>query len=590
MTRAGRARSWLWTAPAAILVLGLGWAAALASRSHLPAADFTFNNNSEVSTLDPAAVSSVPEGRILRALYEGLVIRNPENLAILPGAAESWETSADGLHWSFHLREGLVWSNGDPLTAADFVFSFQRLLLPATASPFASFLFAVSGAEDFHAGRGPTGSPDWNAVGIKAIDARNLNIDLASPRPYFLQLLATTALLPVHMQSMQAMQQRYRERWMSEWPKPKNLVTNGPFVLGLRRINDRIRLLRNTRYWDAHKVAFGTIDALAVEHWGTSLNMYLTGGLDWLDGSVPPLFVTKMLGREDFRPDAAPYLGLYFYRLNCTKPPLDDVRVRRALALSINRDDVCAKLLKAGQEPCTSFVPWGHIGDYTSPRAQAQNAGVAKRLLAQAGFTAQHPLEKLSIHYNTAESHRDIAEVIANAWKNTLGIDVGFSNQEWKVWLDSQNKLEYQISRSSWIADYPDASSFLGVFTSNNPNNRTGWKNATFDELMARSERELNPERRNQLLVKAEQILLDEVPAIPIYSYVAQNVVNPRLGGFSNNVLNEQNPKFWYWKSDDELKRERRERASSLELVAAPGPSAGLYSQAVQKQSGARRP
>ena len=583
MTRPGRARRWLWCAPAALLALGLAWAIALAGKSHLPPADFTFNNNSEVSTLDPALVSTVPEGRILRALCEGLVIRDPKNLSIAPGAAQSWESSPDGRHWIFHLRSRQQWSNGAPLTAADFAFSFQRLLLPQTASPFASFLFAVVGAREFHSGRGLQGAADWNSVGIKTPDALTLEIELEHPHPYFLHLLASTALLPVNMQSLCAMQKRYPTSWSSQWLRPENLVTNGPFTLAARRINDRIRLQKNPRYWDADNVAFQSIDALAVEHWGTSLNLYLTGGCDWLDGSVPTLYVGRMLGREDFQPQTSPYLGLYFYRLNCSVAPLDDVRVRRALSMTINRVEVCEKLLKAGQEPCYTFVPWGKLGSYESPLTQSSGPLIAQRLLTQAGFSQTNPMSPLTIHYNTAESHRDIAEVIAHTWKMALGIDVGLANQEWKVWLDSQNRLDYQISRSSWIADYPDASSFLGIFTSDNPNNRTGWKNATFDDLMARSERELNPQQRNQLLVSAERILLEEVPAIPIYSYVTQNVVNPRLGGFGNNLLNEQNPKFWYWKDDEELWQDRRRRMGSRQIVTAPGPKRGLYSNAALK-------
>ncbi len=573
-------------APAAALLAGIGWAMAVASQSHRPPADFTFNNNSEVSTLDPASVSSVPEGRILRGLYEGLVIRDPKTFAILPGAAESWEVSDDGLRYTFHLRPSQVWSNGDPLTAEDFVSSFRRVLTPTTASPFADFLDAVVGAEDFQAGRGPGGNANWDSVGIRAPDALTLEIELGSARPYFLQLLATTALLPVHMKTLREMQARFPGSWNAEWLKPENLVTNGPYTLASRRINDRIRLERNPRYWDVDHVAFRTIDALAVEHWGTALNLYLTGGCDWLDGSVPPLYVGKLRDREDFRLGNSPYLGLYFYRINCTQPPFDDARVRRALSIAINRDVICEKLLKAGQEPCYTFVPWGKLGPYESPLAEEQTLARARRLLLDAGYSAERPLPRFTVHYNTAESHRDIAEYVASVWRLALFADVGFANQEWKVWLDSQNRLDYQISRSSWIADYPDASSFLGIFTSDNPNNRTGWKNASFDSLMMRSDRELDPQRRAQLLAQAERILLDEMPAIPLYSYVSQNLVNPRLGGFFSNPLGEQNPKFWYFKSDDELWQDRRKRVGAMEIVEARGPAAGLYSKAAE--SGAR--
>jgi oligopeptide transport system substrate-binding protein len=463
------------------------------------------------------------------------------------------------------------------------VFSFQRLLHPQTASPFAQFLFPVVGAREFHAGRGPKGPADWNSVGIKSPVALSLVLELEQPCAYLLELAATTALLPVNPKNLKDMHQRFPQRWMAEWLKPQNLVTNGPYTLGERRINDRIRLVRNPKYWDTRSVAFDSIDALAIEQGGTALNMYLTGGCDWLDGGVPSMFVGEMLGREDFRPADSPYLGLYFYRLNCTQPPLNDVRVRRALYLTTPRDLICDQLLKAGQQRCMTFVPWGRLGSYESPYVPGEDLPEARKLMASAGFTARKPLGPLAIHYNTSESHRDIAEIIGDVWKTAFGVDVRFANQEWKVWLDSQNRLDYQISRSSWIADYADASSFLGIFTSDNPNNRTGWKNAQFDALIARSEVEMNPIARNKLLHAAETILIAEVPAIPIYSYVAQNVVNPRLGGFGNNMLNEQNPKFWYWKDDEELWQERRARVGALEFVAAPGPAQGRYSVYAQK-------
>jgi oligopeptide transport system substrate-binding protein len=265
--------------------------------------------------------------------------------------------------------------------------------------------------------------------------------------------------------------------------------------------------------------------------------------------------------------------------------------VRQAFNATINRRLITLSVLRAGQSPLTTLIPWGRVGNYQSPAPSAEDnaGGGARRLLAQAGYGPQgKPLPPIEIHYNTDATHRDIAMILADTWKRLLGADVRLVNQEWKVWLDSQEHLEYDLSRSSWIADYPDAYSFLSVFESDNANNRTGWKNARYDALLAQAANELVPAARNALLQQAEKILLDELPIFPIYSYVSQNLVNPRLGGFSTNVLNEELPKAWYWKSDEELEASRSSGPRALQHAPAPGPHEGLYPPAVLRQRAAR--
>jgi oligopeptide transport system substrate-binding protein len=326
------------------------------------------------------------------------------------------------------------------------------------------------------------------------------------------------------------------------------LVVNGPFDVAERRIHDRLRLRKNPRYWDAEHVAFETIDALAVESWTTALNLYLTGEVDWVDGAIPSSAVARLLGRPDFVP--APYLGLYFFRINTTKPPLNDGRVRMALAQALQRGELCDKLLKAGQAPATNFVPWGKLGSYQSPRGVVENIANARAMLAAAGFDDAHPFPTLELHYNTSETHRDIAEIVAAQWRSALGIDVRLVNQEWKVFLDSQATLDYDLSRSSWIADYEDPSTFLEIWTTGNENNKTGWSDKYFDSYIEAARVERNPVRRNDLLAAAEKRLIFELPAIPVYSYVSQNLVRPQLGGFYSNALNEQFPKAWFWNGE----------------------------------------
>lgn len=568
---------------------GLAALGALAGRdAALTRADFVFANGGEVSTLDPHAARGVPEGRVLRCLYEGLVTRAPGTLAPAPGVAASWEVAEDGREYVFHLRPDARWSNGDALLAEDFVWSFLRVLDPETAAPFAYELYAIEGALEFALGRDGTGrerTRDASAVGLAARDERTLVVRLARPVAYFLDLLALPTFFPVHRASVEALQAADPALWQTRWSRPGVLVTNGPFVLALRRPNDRLRFARNPHYWGRDEVAFDTIDALALAHWGTALNLYLSGEVDWIDGMLPAAVVPQLRGREDFL--RRPYLGTYFLRVNTTKPPLDDARVRRALALTIPRASICDSVLQAGQAPCTTIVPWGGIGDYVSPRSFEEDINVAQALLREAGFGAGgRKFPPIALHYNTSESHRDIAEVVAAAWTQELGLEVKLENQEWKVYLDSQAQLDYDISRSSWIADYADPIGFLKIFTTGNENNRTGWSSAAFDALITAAEGARPGSERNARMAEAESVLLEELPVLPIYSYVTQNLVNARLGGFESNALNEHSPRDWYWMDDEELAAARARSAGKP--TAAYGPAQGKYSAVAAARRAAR--
>lgn len=530
--------------------------ASLAGRAGLERADVAFVNGSEVASLDPALVTGQAEGRVMNALYEGLTVKHPETLAALPGVAERWELGADGLTWTFHLRSAR-WSNGDELTAADFLWSWRRLLEPETAAAGAYHLWCVRGAREYSEGaHDPTRREAlWSAVGLAAPDARTLVVTLARATPWFLALTSYHPLFPVHRASLEHFRARFPTRWESEWMKPGRLVTNGPFKLRERRVNDRLRLVKNPEYWDAGNVALRTLDVLALEHVGTALNLYLAGEVDWID-RVPAPLVGKLLTRPDFAP--APYLASYFYRVNVTKPPCDDVRVRRALALAIDRRALTERILKKGERPSFSFTPEGlsgyarpemaHATDADPAAAFAADCAEARALLAAAGYGVTRPFPRLELHYNTSETHRDIAEVVADTWRRELGIDVVLANQEWKAYLDAQVNLRYDLSRSSWIGDYADPQNFLEVFASGGENNRTGFADARYDALLARAASEREPERRLALLAEAETLLLEELPILPIYGYVSQNLVNPRLGGFHANVQDEHPPKFWHWK------------------------------------------
>jgi oligopeptide transport system substrate-binding protein len=555
-------------------------------------ADCAFVNGAEPATLDPAVITAIPEGRIVRALFEGLVARDPATLEPRPGMAESWEVSPDGLRYLFHLRRGARWTNGDPVTAGDFAWSFERLLDPRTAAAYASQLFCVSGARAFATDVGEGGTPrrDFATVAIRALpDAAGgvLEIVLERPFPRFLDLLACPQLSPVNRRSLEEMRAKSPGTWQIDWLRPGNLVTNGPYRLLERRANDRIRLGKNPGYWDADHVALETIDALAVEHLATAVNLYLTGEVAWID-QQPSDLASRLSLREDFR--SAPYLGTYFYRVNVARPPFDDRRVRRALALAIDREAIVRKVTRAGEQPLLACVPPSMPGWRGAAMAHgasfADDVLEARRLLAEAGFgPGGRALPAIEIHYNTRESHKDVAEVVADSWRENLGLAARLVNEEWRVFLDTQRRLDYDVSRSSWIADTPDPRGFLEIFTTGNENNRTGWSDPRFDALLSRSDAAVEPER-SRLLAEAEAILLEELPILPIYAYATKNLVDPRLGGFFDNALDEHPMKAWYWRDDAELAESRARAPAGVERVACHGPSRGRYAPGDSPRSG----
>jgi len=599
----GRGRWGLWWRQGVALVLVGGLLVVVLralSAARIERADMVFNNSTEISTLDPATVTGVPEGRILRAIFEGLTIKDPETLDPLPGMAERWEVSPDGLTYTFHIRRGARWTNGDPVTAHDFVYSWQRFLDPRTAAEYAYQLWYVKGAEAYSTDVGPDGAPlrSFDTVGIRALDAQTLVVELAAPTPFFLQLTAFYPLYPVNRRNLEEAKAQFPDTWQFEWLRPERLVTNGPFRVTERRVNDRIRLVKNEDYWAADEVALRTIDALAIESYMTGLNLYLSGEVDWIN-LVPASLVPRLLPREDF--DPTPYFGSYFFRINTTRPHLADKRIRRALALAIDRRAITDKIVKSGQRPWYSLVPFGMEG-YTPQEfehagrdgalayaaALSRDQEEAKRIFAELGYgSGGRDFPTIELHYNTSETHRDIAEVVADTWKRVLGVDAKLLNQEWKVYLDTQSNLNFDVSRSAWIGDYIDPNTFLDLFVTGGENNKTGWGHARYDELIQKSKYEVDPTVRRAQLEEAERILMDELPILPIYSYVTQNIVNPRLGGFPGNLLDEQFPRFWYWMDDEELAERRAARGDDQEITEAPGPNEGLYSPAQMRRRAA---
>jgi len=503
--------------------------------------DFIFVNGVEPKSLDPAIITGQSDGRIASALFEGLTSRD-EFGKIGPGVAERWEVSADGKTYTFRLRNNAKWSNGDPVTASDFYGSWKRILEPETACPYSEIFFFIKGAEAYNQGK----LKDFLQVGIKVIDPLTLQVELENPTLFFPEVAAFTTYLPAHLPSVEI----YGEQWIM----PQHIVTNGAYTLKDWKINDRIELIKNPLYWRADTVAFNRVDALAISNSTTALNVYSTGGADLIvDKSlIPPMLIQDLKKRPDFH--AYSFLANYFYRFNVTKPPLDKVLVRKALAASINRQEVVERLTKAGELPASTFTPPGLTG-YQPPEGIAYDPDQARRWLAEAGYPAGKGFPRLSILYNKTDLNEQIAVEIQAMWQMELGISVELKNQEWSTYLDSLDHLNFDIARSSWVGDYPDPNTFLDCFVTGRGNNRTGWSNAEYDSLMSEANRQLDPAKRFQLFQKAESILLtDGAPIAPIYFFSGIMLYDgARLGGIAGTLVDDHPIRTMYWKDKQKV-------------------------------------
>jgi len=488
--------------------------------------EFTILNGAEPETLDPHIITGQPEFRLVGALFEGLYAHDPVTATAVPGVAERHELSPDHKTYTFHLRQNARWSNGEPVTARDFVESWRRALAPETAADYAYLLYFVRNAKAYNEGT----LADFSKVGVRALDDRTLQVDLEYPTPFFIDLTALPALYPIHMPSLTKLGE--------EWIKPGNLVSNGAYVLKDWRLNDRLDLEKNPHYWDAANVRLNSIRALPNSQAITAFSVYSAGEADLiLDKGLAPIYLfDELRGRPDFH--AATFLGTFFYRFNVTRKPFDDPRVRKALAMTIDRELIVKKITKAGERPALAFVPPG-AGGYEPPEGLQYDPEEARRLLAQAGYPGGKNFPSFSILFDTRELNTAIAVEIQQMWKRELGIDCILENQDWKVYLNTQARLDYDVSRSSWVGDYNDPNTFLDMFMSDNGNNRCGWSSPEYDRLIEEANRTIDPEQRFAIFRKAETILLKEgVPIAPIFYYVGINFFDPqKWGGIHPNVL-----------------------------------------------------
>lgn len=471
-------------------------------------------------TLDPGKITGLPEGTIVNAFFEGLT-RYDKDGKIAPAMAKSWNISEDGKTYTFQLRDA-KWSDGSPVTTKDFKYAWMRALSPELASEYAYQLFYIKGAEAYNGGKGKA-----EDVAITAVDDKTLKVELTEPAPQFLGLTAFHTLSPLNEKTVAA-----NPNFKVEGDK--KIIGNGPFTLESYTPKQKLVFKKNPNYWDAANVKLGAMEFYLIDNDKTSLTMFENGEADLLVGNIPSEDIPRL--KQQGKLKIYPNLSTYFYRFNVTRKPFNDPRVRKALAMAIDRQTIVEKVTQAGQKPAFAFVPFGILDangkDYRDNGGNTffkEDVAEAKRLLAEAGYPDGKGFPKAAILFNTSENHKKIAEAIQQMWKKNLGIEVNLVNQEWKVYLKMEDDLQYDIARAGWSADYSDPMTFMDMFVTNGGNNDTGWSNKQYDELIKKANATGDQAVRMQTMHEAEKILMNEMPIMPIYFYTHPALVSDKL-------------------------------------------------------------
>ncbi len=521
-----------------LLLFLLPWFLAACGRGSTRA-DLVFANGGEAETLDPALMTAQLDMRLAYTLFEGLTTFGADGTP-QPGVAERWETSPDGTVYTFHLRADALWTNGAPVTAGDFVNSWRRVLAPETASRNSYQLYYLKNGQKFN---DPAAHfADFSQVGVRALDDRTLQVELEHPTPFFLDLCCTSVFLPVPLPTVQ--------RWGDAWTLPGHIVGNGPFTIEEWRLNDRLRLRKNPRYWDRAHVRLDTVDALPISQANVALNFFADGACDLLmdKGLVPVMLIGDLRRKPYFH--SAPFLGNFFIRFNCTRPPFNDPRVRQAFSLVVDKRLVVEKITRAGEIPADSFVPPGTAG-YQPPTSRlGYDPERARRLLAAAGYPGGRGFPTFAFLYNTGEQNQYIGVELKNMFERELGVTMGLRPQENKVYQNTMSNVDYDLARSSWVGDYDDPNTFLDMWVTGSGNNRTGWSDPRYDALIADAGTEPDALKRFDIFRRAEEILISEAtPICPLYYYVGIQLYDgERLGGVQGNVLDEHPIRAMYRK------------------------------------------
>lgn len=506
------------TLTVAALALGLSFAAYAAAE---PAKSqiLKYNLGAEPATLDPHLSTGIPESTVEYNVFEGLTRYDEANNPV-PACAESWSISKDGLTYTFKIRKGAKWSDGSPVTADDFVYAWQRLLDPKTASEYAYQGYYIKNGEAINSGK----VKDLDKLGAVAKDANTLVVTLESPTGYFLGVLAHTSMLPVKKAAVEK-----GEGWAT---KPATLIGNGAFKLKSWEHNSALTLVPNPEYWNAKSIKLDQVDVTLIDSQNTALTMFETDQIDYTD-NIPVAEMGRL--RKEGKVKIGSYIGTYYYMFNTKKAPFSDVKVRKAFAYAIDRGAITEFITKGGQLPAMAFVPGGMADAKKGADFRAvggtyfkdNDVAAAKKLLKSAGFEGGKGLPPISILYNTSESHKKIAEAVQELWKKNLGAAVTLKNQEWQVYLDSRNAGAFEVARAGWIGDYPDPMTFLDMWTTGNGNNDTGWGNKRYDKLIDQAKSTADQATRVKAMHEAEDILMAEMPVMPIYFYTLPYLQKP---------------------------------------------------------------
>lgn len=482
------------------------------------------NNGAEVQSLDPHKIEGVPESNVNRDLFEGLLVTDVDGHPA-PGVAEKWENK-DFKVWTFHLRKDAKWSDGTPVTAEDFVYSWQRLANPNTASPYASYLQYghIANIDDIIAGKKPV-----TDLGVKAIDANTFEVTLSEPVPYFYKLLVHPSVSPVPKSAV--------EKFGEKWTQPANIVTNGAYKLKDWVVNERMVLERNPQYWDNAKTVINQVTYLPISSEVTDVNRYRSGEIDMTYNNMPIELFQKLKKEIPKEVHVDPYLCTYYYEINNQKAPFTDVRVRTALKLALDRDIIVNKVKNQGDLPAYSYTPPYTDGmKLVEPEwfkwSQEKRNEEAKKLLAEAGYTADKPLT-FNLLYNTSDLHKKLAIAVASIWKKNLGVNVKLENQEWKTFLDTRHQGNFDVARAGWCADYNEPTSFLNTMLSDSSNNTAHYKSPAFDKIIAETLKVSDDAQRAELYAKSEEQLDKDSAIVPVYYYVNARLVKPWVGGYT---------------------------------------------------------
>ena len=523
------------------LLLGAGLTVATASFSALaadvpagtklaPVQELIRGNGTEVASLDPHKTEGVPESHVIRDLLEGLVNQDADGNTI-PGVAERWETS-DNQTYTFYLRKDAKWSNGDPVTAQDFVYSWQRAVDPATASPYSWYMeyTKMKNAKEIIAGEKAS-----STLGVKALDDHTLVVELDTPLPYFVMMTGHTTMKPVHKGTV--------EKHGDEWTRAGNYVSNGAYMLDRWVVNERLELKRNPNYWDDSKTVINKVTFLPIENQVAEMNRFLSGEIH-ITNEVPIEHFRRLQRDHADSVSVVGSLCTYYYGFNNQKPPLDDVRVRKALSFAIDRDVIANAIMGQGEKPAYFLTPEITAGFQPEMPAygkmtQQQRLAEAKKLLEEAGYNRSNPL-RFNLLYNTSENHRKVATAIQSMWRSGLGVNVTLENQEWKTYLDSRREGNFDVTRAGWCGDYNEASSFLTLMKSSNSSNDPRYHNEEYDALMAKAMATTSEKERQAIYAQAEKLLARDMPIAPIYQYVKSRLLSPQVGGFPSNNAEER--------------------------------------------------